>query len=193
MPRLAVPRTDDIMVRRNESRLRELDRKSATATSNVEALISSARHHWSGSGSVNPGGVTVPLVTWAEEVNEGVATLAGGALVLTEAGRWSIWLQYQSDSTVNGTSLLVLAAESVGASPWRPATELRDERYRASGWHLAGNLTQSVSWSGVVTAEQAASPLRPRVIWRNASGSTGATGSWWMTAHYLGATRLPDA
>ncbi len=191
MSRLAVPVTEASIARQTESRLRELDRKTSGTSLGVESALAAARHHWHGSGPIDPGGITVVLTSWTPDVDDHIATLAAGKLTLTQPGRWSIWVQMTSDATVNGNSALSLFAQPLKA-PWGVNQELRDERLRGSGYTNAGNLTQSIAWSGVVTDAQASSPLTIRAVWRNASGTTAATGSWWMSAHYMGAARLPD-
>lgn len=192
MGRLAVPTTAETDARQTESRLRELDRKSAGAAQSVSALLSSARHHWHGNGLVDAA-VTQDLTTWTEDVNDGVATLTSGQLVLGTAGRWSLWFQFVSDATEAGNCAMWLEASSGPVAPWGPVTtQLRDERLRGSGYAQAGRLTQSVNWTGVVLSTMVSTPIRPRIMWRSATGSAQLTASWALTAHYLGAARLPS-
>lgn len=192
MSRLAVPTTVAVQAQRTESRLRELDRKSAGAAAGVENLIASARQTWHGDGLLEPNGVLTNLTDWETDVDDEVVTFTGGALVLTQPGRWALWLQMGSDCGASGNSIVMLAAESAAVSPWGIFPELKDERLRGSGYANAGNLCQSVSWSGVVTPEQAMSPLRPRAAWRSSTGANAAIAEWWLSAHYLGAARLPE-
>jgi hypothetical protein len=193
MSRLAVPSTGATRARQDESRLRELDRKSSGAAAGVDSLLGVARHHWHGSGLVDAGGVSTGLTAWINDVDDGIAKLSAGQLKLNREGRWSLWFQYTSDCTEAGNSACWLDGASAALSPWGPnLRQLRDERLRGSGYTQAGNLTQAVVWSGVVLGEQAASPINPRVMWRSASGTAQATGGWTLTAHYLGAARLPE-
>lgn len=194
MGRLAVPSTSDTRSREVESRLRELDRKSATSATNVESLIAAGRHHWHGNGLVDAGGITQDLTTWAVDVTDNIAKLTGGALVLNQAGRWSLLFQYRSDATEAGLSACWLESLTAPLAPWGPfQAQLRDDRYRHAGFAQAGFLSQSVRFDGVVTADQAASPIRPRVMWRSGGTGVQATAEWVLIAHYLGAARLPTA
>lgn len=194
MSRVAVPSTQASSDRQIQSTLRELDRKSAGAASGVEQLIAARRHHWHGNGTITAGGIAQTLTTWVEDIDDGIATFTGGDLILSEPGRWSVFLQYTSDSTESGVSACWLEAATGATAPWGPFTgQLRDERYRHGGFSQAGNLVQSVAWNGVVLATQAQSPIRPRVMWRSGGSGAVATGEWILIAHYLGAARLPDA
>lgn len=194
MGRVAVPATQASGARQNESRLRELDRKTSGAATGVDQLLATARHHWHGLGVVTAGGLAQLLNPWTTDIDENVAELTEGRLTLNQTGRWSLWFQYSSDATEPGNSGCFLQAESPTLAPWGPwTTQLRDERLRGSGYAQAGRLTQSVTWSGVVTPAQAASPISPGAYWRaNGTGVT-AQGEWILSAHYLGAARLPDA
>ena len=193
MARLAVPSTIQGTNREVETRLRELDRKTAGAATGVDSALAAARHHWHGSGLVDAGGIVQGLTSWTNDVDDGVATLSSGLLMFNIPGKWSVWLQYVSDATEPGNSAVWLEGPSAALSPWGPFTAmLRDERLRGSGYALAGNLTQSVTWSGVVTAAQSQAGIRPRVMWRANGTGVQATGSWILTAHYQGAARLPS-
>ena len=192
MTRMAVPTTSATQARQVEQRLRELDRKSTGAATAAESLIAVGRHHWHGEGQISAGGIPQTLTTWVTDVDDAIASFVGGNLVLLQPGRWSLWLQYTSDATEPGNSACWLEAAGPSLAPWGPYTvQLRDERLRGSGYANAGNLTQSVSWSGVVTAEQAFSPITPRVMWRANGTGVQSTGGWVLTAHYLGAARIP--
>lgn len=187
--RLATPSTPQTEASETKHTLRELDRRTSTATANVGALGVSGRHAWHGSITVPPGGSGVALSAATTDVDEGVATFVNGTLMLNRAGKWSLWLQYSSDCTVNGNSGCWLDATSPSVAPWGPHFgALRDDRLRGSGYSQAGYLIQSVSWTGLVTAEQATSPIYPGVMWRSATNATDATGDWSLTVHYLGGT-----
>jgi hypothetical protein len=193
MARLAVPSTLQGTNREIETRLRELDRKTASSSAGVDSALAAARHHWHGSGLVDAGGIVQALTSWTSDVDDGIATLSSGLLLFNVPGRWSVWLQYVSDATESGNSAAWLEGPSAALSPWGPFTaQLRDERLRGSGYALAGNLTQSLTWSGVVTTAQASAIIRPRVLWRSATGAAQANASWMLTAHYLGAAHLPS-
>lgn len=193
MGRVAVPTTQAALGRQTESRLRELDRKSAGAASGVEQLLSAARHHWHGTGEISAGGIAQLLDPWVSDIDEGVANLTAGRLVLNQPGRWALWFQLSSDASEPGNSGCFLQAESGPLAPWGPwTTQLRDERLRGSGYANAGNLTQSVTWSGVVTEGQAASPISPAAYWRSGGTGLNASAEWILSAHYLGAARLPN-
>lgn len=192
MGRLAVPSTSETTTRQVESRLRELDRKSAGATTAVDSALAAARHHWHGTGLVDPGGIVQALTSWTPDVNDGIATLAGGVLQFNAPGSWSVFLQYTSDASQAGNSAVWLEASSAALAPWGTfRAQLRDERLRGAGYALAGNLTQAVTWSGVITTAQAQAEIRPRVMWRSGGTAVQATGEWILTAHYQGAARLP--
>jgi hypothetical protein len=193
MGRIAVPTTDATTARQTESRLRELDRKSSGAASVVESVLASGRHHWHGSGLVDAGGFAINLSTWTPDVDDGIASMSVGQLTLRQEGRWSLWFQYVSDASEPGNSACWLEGASAAVAPWGPfQAQLRDERLRGSGYSQAGNLAQSVTWSGVVTADQVASPIRPRVRWLANGTGVQATATWQLTAHYLGAARTPS-
>lgn len=193
MGRVAVPTTQAATGRQTESRLRELDRKSAGAASGVEQLLAAARHHWHGTGQISAGGIAQLLDPWITDIDEDVADLVQGRLTLNQPGRWALWFQLTSDATEPGNSGAMLQADTGPLAPWGPwARQLRDERLRGSGYSNAGNLTQSVTWSGVVTAEQAASPISVGAYWRANGSGVNASAEWILSAHYLGAARLPS-
>lgn len=187
--RLAVPSTPATEAASTKQTLRELDRRTATATSNAGAVGASARHSWHGSITATPGGSAVFITTATTDIDDGVATFSDGVLLLNQAGRWSLWFQYVSDSTVNGNSACSLGCTSAALAPWGPFYDsVRDERLRGGGYALAGKLTQSVSWTGVVTQAHVLSSIYPTVMWRSSTGGTNATGTWVLSAHFLGST-----
>lgn len=188
--RLATPSSPSTEAAGTKQTLRELDRKTAATTSNVGAVGQSARHAWHGNPvSVPPDASNFFLGASAVvDVNDGIATFESDALLLNQSGRWSLWLQFVSDSTVNGNSSCLLDSTDATLAPWGPFhAAVLDERLRGGGYSFAGVLCQSVYWTGVVTPEQAGNPIYPTLKWRSSTGATDATGSWTLGAHYLGA------
>jgi len=56
--------------------------------------------------------------------------------------------------------------------PWLPQDTLADIRWRGSGFNGAGQLWQQVSWTGWVTAAQAAQPVRFFISQNNPNNET---------------------
>lgn len=186
--RLATPSTPHTEAAETKQTLRELDRRTASSTANIGAVGQSARHAWHGSISLPPNAANQSLTGAVTDVDDGLATYTNGTLLLNRAGRWALWLQMTSDCTVNGNSACWIDSNPALA-PWGPFFgAIRDDRIRGSGYSFAGYLVQSVSWSGLVTPEQAANPLFPGAVWRSATGANNASADWALTAHYLGGT-----
>lgn len=141
--------------------------------------VSSTRgvHSWTGSGTVDSTGLTVPLTVTS---TSGIASLSGGtSVLLNRPGIWSIWGKAYSNGGTAGMSRVWL--EWVGG----PSDGLdTDSRWRGEGFAGAGELDQQVRFCGLVTPVQATLPIQLKALYR--ANSAGVGYEFGLYAHYLG-------
>lgn len=189
MGRIAVPSDFHSTVSDLQTQIDEVARRTVpSATSVVDlnnrvvTLEEHGKHSWFGSVSV-PAGSDVIVSAFTEDWSGGIATLGGSGLLLNQPGRWSLlWYSYNTSNT-NGVSTLYWNWPG-GAVPVNP---FGDQRYRHTGVAGAGQLRQPVSWTGWVTAAQAAVPIVPRIYW-NGFTAVNADHDYNLAAEYLGGT-----
>lgn len=145
------------------------------------------RHHWTLTGGVVVSGNSDVLVTGLTPVpgEEGdIATVSGGLLTLHQAGLWTLVWQSTTDTTdVPGFFRNTLQWPG-GAFMVTPSQQIARN---AGGFPGAGTVINRITWTGYVTATQAAQGIRAIVGHSTTGGSSITTGVYDLTAEYLGA------
>jgi hypothetical protein len=127
------------------------------------------RHYWySNAGICAPGTEYVPP-GYTAQYNDGIANIATASFRFNRAGRWGLTAACYSNSGAEGIMQFYLQQGNpsfYGGPSW----VLSDRRYRKNGagagaWTNSGNLEQTISWTGWVTAAAAAVYFTPRVYW----------------------------
>lgn len=198
MPRLSTNPDDADRARRDEIRLRELDRTNRRALDALGETNLVARHRWSGGGNVtaNADGPLNLAGHWAVARDDGIAQFVpddGGFSVpgfyLNRPGRWAITLAVYSDAAFAGTMRVTLQQATPG-DMFDGAGRLQVTQPRVTGYSGAGFLDQLITWSGAVTEAEAVNPLL--VVLRHITPGTGlAPSTWWFQANYLGSGTWP--
>lgn len=110
MSRDPKPTSEVSVAARDESRLRELDRRGAATVSNVGALLVRARHAWTATATVAPAPAPARLTTWvpAGAVGSLVEQVGGGVFRLLRSGVWACGVQAVSDAGAAGNFTMLL-------------------------------------------------------------------------------------
>lgn len=181
MPRSPLPGSQPAVARRDEARLRELDRKQAATGEAAAAALLAGRHVWTAAPTLSPN-VNTAVSSWTQVLNEGMAGMdPNGQLVLSAAGRWFVGLYCYTDFGSPGNMRIELNTATWLAG-WGP---LRSWMPRDSGYGNAGTLDQNVTWLGVVDTTQLVTPAKCEAQHYTASASTvGLTVR--LVANYMG-------
>ncbi|MER5671167.1 hypothetical protein [Pseudonocardia alni] len=198
--RLATPSTEITDAAEQKQTLRELDRRTTNARSGVENLGASARHVWQVAISISPNTTTKVTGTPTVYRDDAVARFgADGNLVLTQPGRWFVGAYVDSDRGAASAMTVSLNQTATGGDVSEGGSQdfldglgaLIVTNYRGAGFSNAGRLRQSVTWSGVVTPEEAANPVVFQVY--DATSATGAmTVTFRIIANFLGGVNNAD-
>lgn len=143
-----------------------------TATSAWQNLLeygdNSHMYHSLGYGPVAANTPT-QVGSFAQDRSAGLVTMTGSnSWQLLRPGKWSVCLRHYSATGVNGR-MATYASWSGG--PWRLGL-MEDNSYRASGWTNSGELRKWLSWTGYVSAAQAANPITVGCRWSPQDGTT---------------------
>lgn len=200
MVRLSTNPDEADRARRDEIRLRELDRTNRRALDALGDTNIAVRHTWQGSGNIAPNIADGSLTAsghWALVEDGGIARFQPvtdfdtPGFILGRAGRWVITLIVYSDCTNSGVMRVAMAQDpALGGTVIAGVNELRDSRYRGAGFPEAGRLDQVLSVTVPVFDAAAFNPIR---VWvrHNSAGAALAPASWWFQASYLGAITVP--
>lgn len=136
-------------------------------------------HVWTGSVVAGNGFSTV--TNWSQSRSAGIATMTSSTtLTVNRAGKWSITLKCNSDSTAVGVEAFRLS----WTGPWTDS-ELKDTRWRGAGFAGAGALAGVLSWTGYVSSGQASSGITAQGFWNDGAASF-ITHNMILHADYLG-------
>lgn len=104
------PTTEVSVALRDETRLRELDRRSAVVSSSVGALGARARHAWTCSAVIPVGRALQVVTEWAAEDGNGSSASHDGAGLfrLRQSGVWALDLSVSSDAAAPGNFTIAL-------------------------------------------------------------------------------------
>lgn len=144
------------------------------------------KHGWRQlAAAPTPNAAPAAITGWTPDAgNPTIATMSAGQLLLNRPGIWSLTYMVYSDATVASSALMYL---DWPAGAWAPTfTQFADLRHRTTGWTRAGTLYQHVSWTGFVTAAQAAQAIQA-LLCSNASGSPAISFDCYLIAELLGA------
>jgi len=159
--------------------------RTKTAADRLTALEGYEKYGWTGDTSVAHD--TAPLITaWPTAASGNSTRIASpnttGIVTLGRAGRWSLGFFAYSNAFYNGYTRIQMNWPN-GA--WLPVGDLADGRWRGSGFSGAGQSWQQTSWTGWVTAAQAAQPIRFYAHQINPNAET-VNYSFGLTMNYMG-------
>ena len=179
--------------RRDELRLRELDRRATTdrAGQADDWAPGAGYHGWKlANASIGAGGVGATPYAFTSQlvgdggVQGGIAEIADGGLYLRRAGYWN--LLFYAYSTLGSTGFSMIQMQWLGGAWARTYNERISRVGRTYFFAGDGDLAQDVGWHGYVTAVQADLPITVAVLQRNNAGAAG-TYQFFLTAEFLGA------
>ncbi|MGO1050747.1 hypothetical protein [Crossiella sp. CA198] len=143
-----------------------------------------ASHALSGSRAWGPGvnEQAVDNLTFGPGRNGGLIELSAGVVHLSRPGRWALSMQAFSDDGTPGSSKVWL---DWPGGPWL-TRDLCDTRMRGGGFAGAGVLHQPISWTGVVTSDQALNAITIRGAFTPSTGGNRPSYMVWLYVDYLG-------
>ena len=130
------------------------------AADRLTAQESYEKYGWIGSGSISHD--TTPLITAWSTADPGNSTRiaspnATGIVTLGRAGRWSLGFTAYSNALYNAYTAIFM---NWPGGAWLPIVDMTDGRWRGAGFSGSGQSWQQASWTGWVTAAQAAQPIK---------------------------------
>lgn len=187
MVRLSLPAQEGDHDRRTEVRLREADRSNRRAAELAAASNTTARHYWTTAAIAVSHNVTRRLVVtdFTQQRNDGVCYLDDTGLVLLRPGRWSLNLFCYSDGGTSGV-MRVAMQHNGDTLPMFDTRELRDTRWRGAGFSGAGRLDQPLTWTGAVSAAEAAQPITFYLLWLGTDTAVTPAATSTLSAVFLG-------
>lgn len=145
--------------------------------------IDPGHHALVATASVPPSiATTLAISGMAAGHDDGIATVAGNRITLNRAGRWHIGIVAFSDSTVSGRSTVRLLWTDGAIFP----VDINNTAFRATGFAGAGQMHQNITWTGNVSAAQAAKPMDIIAFWLPSTGTASTTYTASVVLEYLG-------